>query len=272
MFGGGNGEREGTWANIAGVTKVKIYGGTIHDVFGGSNTRGTTGGPAQVTMEAKAESEGAEPCSMNITNLVAGGNKAFGNGGEINIGCGTELQDVYGGANNADIGTAANPKDIILNITGGKINRVFGGNTIGGTVYGKIVVNINIDEECGDEIGYVYGGGNQANYTAPISDETHYAGKGYTGNYPEVNIIRGHILHDVYGGGLGDETGTKGIVTGNPQVKVYSGTETIEGNTTNKVIIGGNVFGGGHAGKVVGSTNVRIGVPETELPPTPTEP
>lgn len=262
VFGGGNGEREGTWANIAGVTKVKIYGGTIHDVFGGSNTRGLTGGPAEVTLESKKEPGRETACDLIVNSVVPGGNKAFGNGGKINIGCGTELQDVYGGANNADIGTAANPKDIILNITGGKINRVFGGNNIGGTVYGKIVVNINIDEECGDEIGYVYGGGNQANYTAPTS--TTFEGYSeYTGNYPEVNIIRGHILHDVYGGGLGDETGTKGIVTGNPQVKVYSGTETkttIEGTTTvDKVIIDGNVFGGGHAGKVAGSTNVIIG-------------
>ena len=271
LFGGGNGEQEGTEANISGHSEVYIYGGTIHNVFGGSNTRGSMGDPARVTIESQIEPDKTEACPMDVTSLVPGGNRAYGNGGVLNIGCGTVLQDVYGGANNADIGTPENPKDIILNITGGQINRVFGGNNIGGTVYGKIVVNINIDEECGDEIGYVYGGGNQANYTAPISDETHYAGKGYTGNYPEVNIISGHILHEVYGGGLGDETGTKGIVTGNPHVRIYSGKES--DGTTDKVIIDKNVFGGGHAGKVVGNTSVRIGVdPSSEWPDTLTTP
>ena len=263
VFGGGNGERAGTEANIAGVTNVKIYGGTISNVFGGSNTRGRTGGPSNVTMESKKDPVCDTICEMMVSTVMPGGNKAFGNGGKLDIGCGTVLQDVYGGANNADIGTPEEPKDIILNITGGKINRVFGGNNLGGTVYGKIVVNINIDDECGDEIGYVYGGGNQANYTAPTS--TTFAGHPeYTGNYPEVNIIKGHVKYDVYGGGLGDETGEKGIVTGNPQVKISNNKD---GEGHDKVVIGGNVFGGGHAGRVVGKTNVVVGVPLQETIP-----
>ena len=239
VFGGGNGTV--TAANVAKNTNVKIYGGTILNVFGGSNSQGTIGGNTNVTVKSQAEGTGTA-CAMDVSNLFAGGNKAASKGGTLNIYCGAELGDVYGGANQADI-----YEDIELNIYGGNIYRVFGGNNTSGEIGGTITVNIEVDGDCDDVIGYVYGGGNQASYTAPESDK----------NSPKVNVKKGHVLYDVYGGGLGLSTdATKGTITGNPQVKIYSGKT--DGN--DNVKIDGNVFGGGNAGAVEGNTNVQVGV------------
>ena len=237
VFGGGNGSAPGTEANVSGGTNVKIYGGTILNVFGGSNTRGTIGGNINVLAESRTES-GESNCPMDVKSLFAGGNLAACNGGTVTVNCGAKVDDVYGGANMADINN-----NIHLVIKGGNIHRVFGGNNASGAITGTITVDIDVTGGCGDTIGYVYGGGNQAPYTAPDSDK----------NCPKVNVIKGHVLHDVYGGGLGLKTdATKGTITGNPQVKIYKG----------QVRIDGNVFGGGNAGKVFGNTNVQVGVTE----------
>ena len=241
-FAGGNGE-SGVAANVNGNAALTVHGGTINQVFGGSNANGVISGTSSVTL---TKSDPASEC-FDIKEVFAGGNEAPGKGGSITVGCGAKLGDVYGGANKADIGTSTTPANIKLDINGGNIDRVFGGNNASGNIYGTITVNINVTGDCNDVIGYVYGGGNQASYTAPESDK----------NCPKVNVIKGHVLHDVYGGGLGLKTdASKGTITGNPQVKIYSGKTDGEDN----VKIGGNVFGGGNAGAVEGNTNVQVGV------------
>ena len=255
VFGGGNGA-SGDPAHVGcrtssttttvgnGNVLVNINGGTINQVFGGSNKTGEIIGTSTINVGATSSS-----CSMDVKSLFAGGNEAASNGGTINVSCGAKLGDVYGGANKADIGTSTSPADVNLTINGGNIHRVFGGNNASGTIYGKITVNINVTGTCSDTIGYVYGGGNQAPYVAPTD----------TPDYPEVNVIKGNVAHDVYGGGLGLKTdATKGTITGNPQVKIYQGQTGGKDN----VKIGGNVFGGGNAGKVIGNTNVQVGVTE----------
>ena len=208
--------------------------------------------------------------------------------GSISIGCtgGADegIGDVYGGANQANI-----TGDIALNIAGGSIQRLFGGNNASGNISGSITVNVDWDtnKSCGNNyLGTVYGGGNQAAYTAPTTGT-------YTGLYPEVNIIHGTVENDVFGGGLG----ATAVVTGNPVVtvgkpttvipaanqtittpdpspntywstvgnNVYGGGNAaqVSGNTKvliiNKTIVDGNVYGGGNAAGVTGSTDVQIG-------------
>lgn len=254
VFGGGNGasgdpahvgRRTSTTTTVGnGNVLVNINGGTINQVFGGSNKTGEIIGTSTINVGATSSS-----CLMDVKSLFAGGNEAASNGGTIKVSCGAKLGDVYGGANKADIGTSTSPADVNLTINGGNIHRVFGGNNASGTIYGKITVNINVTGTCSDTIGYVYGGGNQAPYVAPTD----------TPDYPEVNVIKGNVAHDVYGGGLGLKTdATKGTITGNPQVKIYQGQTGGKDN----VKIGGNVFGGGNAGKVIGNTNVQVGVTE----------
>ena len=248
VFAGGNGS-SGTPANVGynnkleptttnpyglGTASVTIVGGTIVDVFGGSNAHGVIREGNTVNIS------GDGTCDLNLTNVYGGGNEADGGSGTLTIDCtdGGLIDYVYGGANQADV-----DGDIELNIVGGRIEHVFGGNNASGTITGSITVNVEWDAlKCNDNyLGYVYGGGNLAAYTAPTAGD-------YTGNYPIVNIKNGTVTHDVFGGGYG----AAAVVTGNPVVTV--GDPTVSYNA----VVLGNVFGGGNAAAVSGNTDVNI--------------
>lgn len=230
VFGGGHGNKDAkpqTEANVTGNVKVLVTGGTINKVFGGSNSKGNIGGDINLTIE-KAD----EHCDMHIAEVYGGGNEAAGNAGTITIGCtggeGEGIGDVYGGANAADINTP-----ITLNITGGNISRVFGGNNTSGSINGDILVNVDWTGTCGvNALGNVYGAGNQA---------------AYSGN-TEVNILNGTVTGSVYGGGLG----ATAVVTGTTTVNIDGSAEG------HSVAVTQNVLGGGDAAAVTGSTDVNI--------------
>ena len=245
VFGGGNGSVSAANVGNGGVD-LKIYGGVIRHVFGGNNTSGTIGGAINVNVNKQTEA-GHASCQMKIGEVFSGGNMAASQAGSITIGCtgdfveatgsdryGYELEgigDVYGGANAADV-----TGNISLTINGGIINRVFGGNNFSGDIIGTINVIINKTQGCGWYVGYVYGGGNQAAYTAPSV------------GYPNVSVQNGKVTYDVYGGGFGDPVDdSQGKITGSTYVEII-----------NHGIVGRNVFGGGNAAAVTGDTDVRL--------------
>ena len=252
VFGGGNGE-SGTAADVNGNVDLKICGGTIRNVFGGSNSLGEIEGDVNVNVNSQGEGE-KTPCPMIIGNVYGGGNEADGNAGTLTIGCTGALVEgdeghlahpenigktlegigaVYGGANNANIGTSETPSNITLNINSGMVANVFGGNNTSGNIYGNITVNVNKNAEtCGWYVGNVYGAGNLAAYTGS----------------PVVNIQNGTVSGNVFGGGLGKTA----IVKGNPQVTI--GDAVAE----HTAIVGGDVYGGGDAANVVGTPVVNI--------------
>ncbi len=279
-FGGGNGAGAGNpGANItANGTNLVIHGGTIGSVFGGSNERGKISSSVNVTISGARE-PGEDPCTrtaytecpMEINEMYSGGNKAElrdmgGNWiapGNINVStdCSTKINYLFGGARMADYGGGditltvnggvyrqifgGNNLDgeisgnVTVNFLGGKAEDIFGGNNMGGTVLGTITVNIDSTENTCTPHFYVenvYGGGNQAPYS-------HAAG-----NYPEVNVKNGTVQQDVYGGGLG----AGATVTGSPKVTVGVS------DTGKRALVLGNVFGGGNAAAVAGSTEVNI--------------
>ncbi|MCQ2297857.1 MAG: Ig-like domain-containing protein [Bacteroidales bacterium] len=252
VFGGGNGQVRA--ANVNGNTNVKIYGGTIGDVYGGSNTNGTIGGTINVNVNSQAEPS-KEACSMIIDNVYSGGNKAPSYVGNLTIGCtGTDghISNIYGGANQANV-----TGNINLLIKGGHIGNVFGGNNNSGSVIGTITVTVDWDGSCGTNyLENVYGGGNLAKYAAPQDKK----------DYPKVFIRNATIEENVFGGGKGDANDpndrTKGQVTGNPQVKIGTSTTDESGNGHNianhEITIKKSVYGGGNAAPVVGNTNVLI--------------
>ena len=259
---------------------MKIYGGLVHRVFGGSNTLGN------VRKTALTLLDGQEDCEFKVDEAYGGGKSAPMDGAaHLEMACIPGLKAAYGGAEEANI-----LNDVTLNITNGTFDRVFGGNNVQGTISGKITVNI---EETGCRpiiIGQLYGGGNQAPYTA--SD-------GETG--PTLNIRSFTSIGDVFGGGYGKTA----VVTGNTTVDINvcegkffdketqsdlgkttirfteyerddNGDFVLDGdnNRTSKTVnldiyqpphtagqIGAinNVFGGGNAAKVIGNTNVNIG-------------
>ena len=241
VFGGGNGTV--TPANVTGNAQTYIYGGTILKVFGGSNSQGTIGGTIKVDV---AKDLGAD-CPMHVGEIYGGGNMANSQAGSITIGCtgsasnNEAIDYVYGGANQANISG-----NIELNITGGRINNVYGGNNTSGTVSGTITVNVNwADNGCDNYLGNVYGGGNLAEYSAPSGST----------NYPVVNIKDGTVSGSVFGGGNGDpnsSTQIPGQVVGNPQVTIGDADDACH------AIVRGNVYGGGNAAKVTGDTFIHL--------------
>jgi hypothetical protein len=270
----------------SGEANVRIYGGLVHRVFGGSNTLGN------VRKTALTLLDGQEDCEFKVDEAYGGGKSAPMDGAaHLEMACIPGLKAAYGGAEEANI-----LNDVTLNITNGTFDRVFGGNNVQGTISGKITVNI---EETGCRpiiIGQLYGGGNQAPYTA--SD-------GETG--PTLNIRSFTSIGDVFGGGYGKTA----VVTGNTTVDINVcegkffdketqsdlGKKTIrfteyerddngdfvldgDNNRTSKTVnldiyqpphtagqIGAinNVFGGGNAAKVIGNTNVNIGTKIGEM-------
>lgn len=237
VFGGGNGTVSA--ANVNGNATTKIYGGTILNVYGGSNSQGTIGGTINVTVNSQAENSGDNPCTMNIGSVYGGGNLAASNVGNLIITCtGTDgrIDNVYGGANQANI-----TGDIDLKINGGNIGNVFGGNNIKGDISGTISVTVGDDpNDCGVfKVDNVYGAGNLAPYGSDSNNK---------GNYPVVNIYSGNVTNNVFGGGLGESA----IVYGNPQVTI--GDAVAE----HTAIVGGDVYGGGDAADVKGTPVVKV--------------
>ena len=226
VFAGGNGQASA--ANVTGNTSVIVKGGTIRQVFGGGNVSGTIGGT--INVEINKEDDG---CDMHLTEVYGGGNQAASNAGSLTIvrtGGDTEGIDyVFGGANDADVNG-----NITLNITGGRINNLFGGNNTGHTVRGNITVNVNWDDADGTNdskhLSYVYGGGQNADASGSVV----------------VNIIKGTVSNDVYGGGALANTNTGNINNDN---SITTNRFTTEVNLYPGATIGHDVYGGGRGQK-----------------------
>ena len=280
-----------------GKANVNIYGGLVHRVYGGSNTKGNVRQVAVTMLDNNTD------CEFKVDEAYGGGKSAPMDGAaNLVMQCIPGLKAAYGGAENANIND-----NVSLNITNGTFERVFGGNNVAGTISGTITVNI---EETGCKpiiIGQLYGGGNQAAYTGPrkAGSETDRQG-------PTVNVRSFTSIGDVFGGGYGqtavvtgdtyvninevygkyytnatpaDSTGNKQYqftqfkrvepTTDNPDGFVYN-EETGERETepvtlqvylpphaANTMGAINNVYGGGNAAKVVGNTYVNIGTEAT---------
>lgn len=288
VFGGGHGNKDAQPATEANVVKregqggnvaVKIYGGTITEVFGGSNSKGTIQGASTVTIQ-----ENGGSCTFAITDVYGGGNQAEGNAGTLAIGCGAVITgNVYGGAKAANVNN-----DIHLVITGGTLHNVFGGNNVSGTIAGTITVDIDQDDACTTwHVDNVYGGGNLAAYSksganypevniknGAVSGNVFGGGYGETARVtanPQVNLIGGTITGNVFGGGEAAPVTGSPVVTANygQAANIYGGglgsTAVVTGSpaviiskTQNQTLTLTDVFGGGDAAAVTGSTAVTL--------------
>ena len=272
---------------------MNVYGGTIHRVFGGSNTKGN------VRQSAITMLEDAEACTFCVDEAYGGGKSAMMDAeAKLLMACIPGLREVYGGAQAADVFD-----DVSVTVTNGTFDRVFGGNNLSGTIRGKITVNI---EETGCRpviIGELYGGGNKAGYSvygykqmkessAPDAKLVWKPRESATDNTadgeinvpaaqyadPQVNVKSFTSIGTIYGGGYGEEA----VMVGNPTVNinvVYGDKKDYEFSALTKTIDGhpvtipshksgaigaiGNVFGGGNAAKVIGNTNVNVGTAAT---------
>lgn len=272
-----------------GKAVVQLMAGTINNVYGGSNTKGDIRGGSSVTNVTNDKGPGC--CdNLSVGEIYGGGKSAdmFG-GTEIILGCMPDdwIDAIYAGAESADV-----ENDVSLTLTSGKFGRVFGGNKSGGKIDGSITVNLEENPECDTPliIGEVYGGGNEAAYSAygygadgtPLTEAQ--ARDAWTGEYPGgfsgpwVNAKAFTSIGNIYGGGYG----ASATVYGNPTVlinevkyntsKDYDVTQDtnvpdlIDGvnvklypHEAGEMGVIGNVFGGGNAADVIGNTRVEIG-------------
>jgi len=250
-----------------GQASINVFGGTVHRVFGGSNTKGNVCKTAVTLLD---DNSGCEFC---MDEAYGGGKSApMDAEAKLLMACIPGLSAAYGGAEAADI-----QGDVTLNITNGTFDRVFGGNNISGVIRGSITVNI---EEVGCKpimIGELYGGGNQAGYSVygydANGDPIESGNRLY--DDPQVNVKSFTSIGTIYGGGYG----AGATMVGNPTVNVnvaygryYDDNKSViskDSTTTNnypipshakgKIGAISNVFGGGNAAKVIGNTNVNIG-------------
>lgn len=277
VFGGGNGAGdENPGANIYDNVNVTYHAGDISYLFGGSNEKGLIGGSKNVTILNDLS------CSIDnhIAELYGGNNKApitGGAGTTLTMPCTSNpcaIDYVFGGSREANISG-----DVVLNIEGGEYDYVFGGNNISGVIDGNVTLNlyggtigqafggnkgggsitgnitVNVEDhglDCPLEVNHVFGGGDQAVYTAPTGvGARDYNPMVYVNHLRTGKTITGNV----YGGGNGHPDSISqvpGSVTGNPKVIIG---DLIEGH---RAAISGNVYGGGNAAKVDGTTMVLM--------------
>ena len=273
-----------------GEATVNIKGGTIHRVFGGSNTKGNVRKTA-LTMLEELQNNGEPVCQFQVDEAYGGGKSApMDAEAKLHMACIPGLQEAYGGAEAADI-----HDNVTLTITNGTFNRVFGGNNISGTISGKITVNV---EETGCRpvvIGELYGGGNLAAYSIYGYDDDGTPKESGDNPFddPEVNVRSFTSIGAVYGGGYGtgakmiasptvninesvgspdtypttgdyDANGFKGKTITLDEGKPTEHTVTLPAHKKGEIGAIGNVFGGGNAAEVTGNTNVNVGTSEYE--------
>ena len=278
LYGGGNGElgashaahvgfhrtNEGTdtYESGSGKTYVNLVGGTVTNVYGGSNSNGDIRGGTNILMPQMSDYHGSadiddtDNCNLNATNIYGGGKNApMRSGVNIVLGCMPDdwIDEIYAGAQAADVGG-----HVSLTIRSGKFGRVFGGNKDSGKLMGSITVNI---EETGDcdvpiIIGELYGGGNLADYSVygykangdpmtaaqlreAIEAEYPSASEGIIDEFfedrryndPKLNVRAFTSIGAIYGGGL------QAKVYGDPNIDInvvkgsHAAESSLAGNT-----------------------------------------
>ena len=264
-----------------GVATVNIFGGLIHSVFGGSNTKGNVKETAITLLEEKKQENSDEACCPFRVDEVYGGGKSAPMDAEAKMymACIPGLTAAYGGAEAADI-----QGGVTLNITNGRFDRVFGGNNKSGTIRGPIEVNI---EETGCRpiiIGELYGGGNLAPYSVyGYNSDGSIIESGINPLYkdPVVNVKSFTSIGNVFGGGYGSTA----TMVGNPTVNInvamgdkathseatigenamsHENGFPIPSHVSGKIGAINNVYGGGNEAMVKGNTKVNIGTTEYE--------
>ncbi len=239
-------------AKINGNVTLTVTGGVFYKVFGGNDQGGHINGRITVNLE---EADNCKP--LIISNLYGGGNEANYPGAgasqesgtiTVNIKSCTRIDNVYGGALNANVKGNTNlninltkgawaGKDFILpsqykgthdipNIKNNTIENAIGtiGNVYGGGDNGKIIGNTNVNIGTETEVfvvdtsvvagtnvrgKYAYG-----TYTLIDKDSTAVEDGHY---YVKKTVDGARITGNVFGGGKLADVGDYEVVTNNGQ-------------------------------------------------------
>lgn len=243
VYGGGN------RADIQN-TQVKVVNGTFPSVYGGGN---------QATVTKQAVIQLGENDSANTEKNPS-------------------VTHLFGGNNNADM--AIQPEFSLLK---GKAENVYGGCNKGKMT--KEQLSFTFTGEA--EITNLYGGCNEADVTGKLQMilknlpvENAYGGCNTMGHIQETEVVvQGTGAKNIFGGGRGNQTSVdkshvkvqNGTVFGNvyggsgygyvkdASVTVKEETDSLFSTEKPKIVIEGNVFGGGYGvDSVVENTHVTV--------------
>ena len=259
VFGGGQGDDDFT-PKVLGDVEVKINNGTIKNVYGGNDAKGTPNGTIDVYINGGT-----------VTNTFGGGNLApiktstvYLNGGtSTNVYGGSNAADatttnvklqggsattIFGGSNQSGTVTTAN-----ITTTSGSATTIFGRNNLGGST---TTANVTIN---GGNVTTVYGGGNEASTgTTTVnlkssSVTTVYGGGNKAGVTTGSNVnLQGSSVTTIYGGS--NQSGTvnrSNIVTTSGSATTIFGGNNLGGSTTTANVTAnggtiGTIYGGGN--------------------------
>ena len=269
IYGGGN------LGIIDGDTNTNINGGNNNRIFGGGN-------------EAEVTTSNVNITGGHTTEVYAGGNSASVNTTNTNI-LGGEVETLYGGSNQT-----GNVEETNITGTSGTVNNIFGGNNIGGITNNA---NVNIDGSTiteavygggnrvntrtsivnlistGNNIPYIYGGGNEAAVEDPYvyvkggKAQNVFGGSNTNGTINQSNVeMTGGTIENIYGGnnhgGTTINTTVK-INGGNVTKAVYGGGNEAQSTESNVELLKSdsmieNVYGGGNnAGVNISNVNLK---------------
>lgn len=330
LYGGGNNNGSGS-SSVEATINISIYDGKIGNVYGGSKTKGTVYGSANVSVlggnivnDVYGGGEGNNTFVTKNVDVVIGdnsisnellingnvyGGSAYGtvNGSEVGtivsnfdtnvtVNRGTITQSVFGGGKGNNTYTPFVLGNVTVNINGGNIGNVFGGNDAQGSPNGDDFVYLN-----GGVIGNSYGGGNNtgqevtniylqgatvnnlfggSNKSGTVNTTNVYIKSGNVGNVYGGNNIGGNtdvnnvtvtgaeFTGDIYGGGSLADSSTSIVLVDSTTVNdVYAGGERASVATTNVTCNGAvanKVFGGSNYSGEVDTSKVIINASKIE--------
>lgn len=330
LYGGGNNNGSGS-SSVEATINISIYDGKIGNVYGGSKTKGTVYGSANVSVlggnivnDVYGGGEGNNTFVTKNVDVVIGdnsisnellingnvyGGSAYGtvNGSEVGtsvsnfdtnvtVNRGTITQSVFGGGKGNNTYAPFVLGNVTVNINGGNIGNVFGGNDAQGSPNGDDFVYLN-----GGVIGNSYGGGNNtgqevtniylqgatvnnlfggSNKSGTVNTTNVYIKSGNVGNVYGGNNIGGNtdvnnvtvtgaeFTGDIYGGGSLADSSTSIVLVDSTTVNdVYAGGERASVATTNVTCNGAvanKVFGGSNYSGEVDTSKVIINASKIE--------
>lgn len=244
-------QRQAYYRYGSGYATTEVVGGHVHMVYGGSNQKGN------ISTMALSVYQESGTCDLVYDKTYGAGKNADIDGeARVTLDCVAKAGQMFGGSTNANVNS-----DVMLNVTNGTFDQVFGGNDRGGLIRGSITVNV-IEQGCKPIIiGELYGGGYLADYSiygyynAGTNENPNYRPRTKEKYLSDSTAV---VTSVVYPDGATEEekaqlrkdalilAGLYGLPYTDPIVNVISATYI------------GTVYGGGYRATVVGSPHVNV--------------
>lgn len=211
----------------------QIYGGGTGNTINGNVNINVNAGEASVGDIYGANASGAIDGDINIT-LSSG-----------------KVRQLYGLRNGSASGSSV--KNIVINVEGGSVDDIRGGNSSAGKVPGEFRADcVQINLTGGEVTGKLYGGSQLNAGRIDIVVDGASAGDIYAGSKygtvgnTSVEVKSGTVSGSIYGGGAGGSSALGYSAVDNAEIVVSGGNVT------------GTIYGGGSSGDATGNASIEI--------------